>query len=109
MASKQRVYRIHFRNQDQVFEIYAREVSHGAMPGFLEVGKPLFGERSTVVLDPGEERLKNEFAGVERFYVPVHAVIRVDEVSQRGTARVHAIGEGYKVTPLPIFGDKGRP
>jgi len=108
MASKQRLYRVQFNNQAQVYEIYAREVSHGAMPGFVEVGKLVFGERTTVVVDPGEERLKTEFENVERFYVPLHAVIRIDEVSRQGPARI--LGEGgSKVMPFPLYGFGGEP
>lgn len=105
MSAKQRLYRAQFQNQGQVYEIYAREVSHGSMPGFVEIGKLVFGEKSAIVLDPGEEKLKNEFAGVERFYVPIHSVIRIDEVSKQGPARIHAAGEGgSKVTPLASYG-----
>jgi hypothetical protein len=103
MTNKTRLYRIQFNSQGQVYELYAREVSHGAMLGFLEVGKIVFGERSTVVVDPAEEKLKTEFENVERFYVPVHAVIRVDEVSKQGTARIFAGEPGSKVTPFPNY------
>lgn len=93
MASpKNRLYRVTFNNQGQVYEVYAREASHGAMLGFVEIGKLVFGERSSVVLDPTEEKLKTEFENVERFYVPVHAVIRIDEVTRPGPARILAGG-----------------
>ncbi|HSW12492.1 MAG TPA: DUF1820 family protein [Solimonas sp.] len=107
MASKQRLYRVQFSNHGQVYELYAREVSHGAMPGFLEVGKLVFGERSSIVVDPGEEKLKNEFENVERFYVPVHAVIRVDEVNKQGTARVLGGETGAKIMAFPPNFDGG--
>lgn len=94
MSSKNRLYRCQFLNNGQAYEVYAREVSHGGMPGFVEIGKLVFGEKSSIVLDPGEEKLKNEFAGVERFYVPIHAVIRIDEVAKQGPARILPAGEG---------------
>ena len=105
MTTKQRLYRIQFTNQGQIYEIYARNVSHGGMVGFVEVEKLVFGEKSTVVVDPSEEKLKMEFANVERFYVPLHAVIRIDEVSKQGNARIHAVGGegGSKVTPFPLY------
>jgi hypothetical protein len=108
MAAKSRLFRVSFRNQDQVYEIYAREVSHGAMLGFVEIGRLSFGEKSALVLDPAEEKLKTEFADVERFYVPVHAVIRIDEVRRAGPARIHAAGEGGRVVPLYQFGQGPR-
>ncbi len=107
--TKQRLYRISFHNQGQVFEVYARQVSHGGMPGFVEVEKLVFGEKTTIVVDPSEEKLKTEFENVERFYVPLHSVIRIDEVSKPGPARIVAGGEGSKVTPFPSYnlgGDK---
>ena len=102
--TKTRLYRISFHNHGQVYEVYAREVSHGSMPGFVEVEKLVFGERSTVVVDPSEERLKTEFENVERFYVPLHAVIRIDEVSKQGAARIVGGSEGgSKVMPFPMY------
>lgn len=100
MPAKTRTYRITFHNQGKVYEIYARNVSHGGMPGFVEVEKLLFGENSTIVMDTSEEKLKAEFEGVERFYVPLHAVVRIDEVSKQGTARISA-GDN-KVLPFPM-------
>src|SRR5690348_15996562 len=46
------ILRIMFVNQGKVYEVYARRVSHGELFGFIEVEELLFGERSSVVLDP---------------------------------------------------------
>ncbi len=108
---KSRLYRVTFLNQGQVYELYAREVSHGGMLGFVEIGKLVFGEKTTLVVDTSEEKLKEEFAEVERFYVPVHAVVRIDEVRKRGPARiVGGTDNGSKVTPFPLynFGGDGK-
>jgi hypothetical protein len=103
--SKQRLYRVSFTNQGQVYEIYARHVSHGSLLGFVEVEGLVFGEKSTLVVDPAEEKLKTEFDQVARTYVPVHAVIRIDEVSKPGAAKITPLPEGAsgKVTPFPTF------
>ena len=62
----------------------------------------LFGEKTTVVVDPSEERLQNEFAGVARTYIPMHAVIRIDEVEKRGVSKIHAVEDKEgKVHRLP--------
>ncbi len=105
MSTANRLYRISFRNHDQIFEVYAREVSHGAMLGFVEIGKLVFGEKSSVVVDPTEEKLKAQFEGVERFFVPAHSVIRIDEVvaSHHGPSRITAAGESGKVMPFPLY------
>ena len=102
--SKQRLYRVTFTNQGQVYEIYARAVSHGGLLGFVEVEQLVFGEKSTVVVDPGEEKLKTEFAHVTRSYIPVHAVIRIDEVSKPGAAKISPLADGTSnVMPFPTF------
>ena len=99
---KQRVFRVAFRNEGDVFEVYCKKVSQSSIFGFVELEGILFGERSTVVVDPSEERLKTEFGGVGRTHVPLHAVIRIDEVAKRGTGTIRAVSEkSAKVTALP--------
>lgn len=106
--SGQHLYRVSFLYQGQVYEIYARAVSHGSLLGFVEVEKLVFGERSSVVVDPSEEKLESEFANVERTYIPVHAILRIDQVNKAGAARVVAAGgETAKVMPFPVFGSGG--
>lgn len=102
----QPLYRISFLNQGKVYEIYARSISHGGLLGFVEAEKLVFGERTQIVVDPSEERLQSEFEGVQRTYIPVHAVIRIDQVDRRGPARIRDAGDTGqtgKVTPFPIF------
>ena len=95
------IFRIVFVNQGKVYEIYARKVSHGGLLGFVEVEELVFGERSSVVLDPAEERIKSEFAGVKRSYLPLHSVIRVDEVRKQGVSKISAL-EGGNVAQFPV-------
>ncbi|HSN87816.1 MAG TPA: DUF1820 family protein [Thermoanaerobaculia bacterium] len=104
----QRVYRVVFYNQGNVYEIYAKQVSQGAMFGFIEVEGLLFNERSKIVIDPNEDRLRSEFEGVQRFFVPMHSVVRIDEVEREGTARITST-EGGKVAsfPVPIYTPRG--
>lgn len=100
MAAKKRIYRIVFQNQGRVFEIYARSIASSGIFGFLEVEGLQFGEKSAVVVDPSEDALRREFEGVERTYIPLHAIIRVDEVEKRGASRIHPVAPGDKVTPI---------
>ena len=108
----QPVFRICFMNQGQVYEVFAKHVAHGSMLGFVEIEHLLFGERTQVVVDPSEERLKTEFAGVSRFFVPLHAVIRIDEVEKQGPARItRPEREGGTVAPFPtpLYTPGGKP
>ncbi len=98
------IYKIIFVSQGQVYEIYARDVGHGSLFGFIEVEKLVFGERSTVVVDPSEEKIKTEFAGVTRTYLPMHSIIRIDEVEKQGASKISKL-EGGNVAqfPVPIY------
>lgn len=106
------IFKILFLNQGKVYEIYARKVSHGELFGFIEVEELVFGERSSVVVDPGEERVKSEFAGVKRSFLPLHAVLRIDEVRKQGVSKISTY-EGSNVAqfPMPMYppapGDAG--
>ncbi len=96
------IYRVVFFNQGKIYEVYARSVGQGDLYGFVDVGGLIFGARSAVVVDPAEERLRSEFEGVRRFHVPMHAVVRIDEVEKEGTAKItEAGGAGGNVMPFP--------
>jgi hypothetical protein len=101
MPPEKRLYKVVFLNQGQVYEVYAKRVSQGNLLGFVEIEGLVFGSRNTVVVDPSEERLQQEFEGVRRFYVPMHAVVRIDEVDKRGPSRISEAGKGT-VTPFPV-------
>ena len=64
----------------------------------------VFGERSSVVVDPSEEKIKAEFNEVKRTYLPLHSVLRIDEVKKQGVSKVVAL-EGSNVAqfPMPIY------
>jgi len=95
------IFRIMFVNQGKIYEVYARKVNHGELFGFIEVEELLFGERSTVVVDPTEEKIKAEFNEVKRTYLPLHAVLRIDEVKKHGQAKIVAL-EGSNISQFPV-------
>lgn len=95
------IFKVLFVNQGKVYEIYARKVSHGGLFGFIDVEELVFGERSTVVVDPSEERIKSEFAGVKRTYLPLHSVLRIDEVKKQGVSKITTF-EGANVSQFPL-------
>ncbi|HEX7082083.1 MAG TPA: DUF1820 family protein [Gammaproteobacteria bacterium] len=101
MSSSKPIYKVIFVNQGKIYEIYARQVSHGGLFGFIEVEKLVFGTRSTVVVDPSEERIRSEFEGVKRTYLPLHSVLRIDEVDKQGTSKITNV-EGGNVAQFPL-------
>lgn len=95
------IYKVIFLNQNQVFELYARAIYQSEMYGFIEVEEFVFGEKSQLVVDPSEEKLKNEFASVKRSYIPLHSIVRIDEVEKEGVGKVHEV-KGDKIAHFPF-------
>lgn len=93
--SEKHIYKIVFVNQDQVYEVYAKNVYQGEMYGFVVIEGFIFGEKSSIVIDPTEEKLRVEFEDVERSYIPMHKVIRIDSVVKRGTAKIIALSRDH--------------
>ncbi len=97
--SQEHVYRVIFFNQGKIYELYARQVVQSQMYGFVEVEELLFGERSELLVDPSEEKLKDEFSSVKRTFLPMHSVVRIDEVEKVGVGKGRDGGD--TVTPFP--------
>ena len=97
------IYRVLFQSQGNLYELYARKVGQGALFAFVEVEDIIFGSRGTLLVDPSEEKLKSEFAGVRRTYIPLPAVVRIDEVEKGGVNKIVALAAPpANVTPFPI-------
>ncbi len=88
--SEKQIYKVTFFNQEQVYEIYAKHVYQGDLYGFVIVEDIVFGERSAIVVDPSEDKLRSEFEGVNRSFIPMHEIIRIDQVNKRGAAKIRS-------------------
>jgi len=99
--SNEPIYKVIFFNQGQIYEIYARQIYQSDLYGFIEIEELVFGERSPLVVDPSEEKLKAEFEGVDRCYIPMHAVVRIDEVTKEGVGKITE-AKGGNVSPFPV-------
>jgi len=102
------IYKVIFVNQGQVFEVFARQIYQSDLYGFIELEELVFGERSQMLVDPSEERLKAEFDGVNRSYIPMHAIVRIDEVAKEGVGKITEAKGGNTVSlfPSPAFTPK---
>mgnify|MGYP002148277560 FL=1 len=88
VMSEKDIYKVIFVNRDQIYELYAKSVYQGDMYGFVIVEGFIFGEKSAIVLDPSEEKLMLEFDGVKRSFIPMHEIIRIDQVERRGVSKI---------------------
>lgn len=104
MAKKDKdsLFRIAFLNNGKVYELYCGDVCTSDLLGFVEVTGLIFGEKGSLVVDPTEERMRDEFDGVEILHLPMHSVLRVEQVRKKGQAVIRDRESGEKVTPFPI-------
>ncbi len=106
MSKKNNIYKIQFHSQGKLYELYAREVTQSNMYAFIEVASIIFGEKTQVVVDPSEERLKQEFSAVKRTYIPLHSIVRIDEVEKEGINKIldsagNKNGSNIAAFPMP--------
>jgi hypothetical protein len=89
MAEKNILYRVLFIQNTKIYEVYAKYIIEESLAGFIELEELVFSNPSSILVDPAEERLKNEFADVASVHVPLHVILRIDEVKKVGTAKVY--------------------
>ncbi|MCW5588830.1 MAG: DUF1820 family protein [Legionellales bacterium] len=88
MSNRKKIYRVSFVSHNKIYEVYVRSIASSDLFGFIELSEFVFGENTQVVVDPSEERLKLEFADVTVSFVPMHAILRIDEVEREGLAKI---------------------
>ena len=84
---KNNVYKIIFIQLGEIYEVFANQIYQSDMYGFIEVEDYIFNKDKQLVVDPTSEKLKNEFSQVQRSYIPMNAIIRIDEVNETGEAK----------------------
>lgn len=101
MADK-RLYKIVFFNQGKVYELYSKSVTSSGLWGFVEVSDLVFESGEGLVVDPTEEKMRQEFAHARVLHLPIQSVLRVEEVEKRGQCLIRDRETGEKVTPFPV-------
>lgn len=101
MAGKA-LYKIIFLNNGKVYELYGESVTTSGLWGFVEVSNLVFETGEGIVVDPTEEKMRQEFSGAKVLHLPMQCVLRVEEVEKRGKCLIRDRESGEKVTPFPI-------
>ena len=99
MGNSSEIYKITFLNKGKVYEVFAKQVYQSDLYGFVEVEDYMFDAKTQMVVDPSEEKLKAEFNGVKRSFIPIQAIIRIDEVEKSGVSK---ISNGDNISPFPV-------
>jgi len=109
MTEELTLYRVQFINDGERYELYVKALSQGALFGFVEISDFVWDTHTSVVVDPSHERLKAEFAEVNKTYIPMHNILRIDSVTKKGLAKITKLeNKSDKVTrfPTPIYTPK---
>jgi hypothetical protein len=101
MADK-KLYKIIFLNNGKVYELFSEGVTSSGLWGFIEVSDLVFDTAEGLVVDPTEEKMREEFNDARVLHLPIQSVLRVEEVEQRGQCLIRDRESGEKVTPFPI-------
>ena len=101
--SKQQLYRVEFIQGNERYELYAKELITSGLFGFIEIADFVWDSHTTVVVDPSHEKLKDEFGNVDRTYIPMHSVLRIDAVTKKGLAKITEFDAKVTHLPSPIY------
>ena len=97
------LYKVTFLNAGRVYELYAKRVAASSLWGFTEVAELVFDTRDGVVVDPTEERLRDEFGDTRVLHLPMQSIVRVEEVEKKGQSAIRDATTGEAVvTPFPL-------
>ena len=98
-----KLYKVTFLNHGRIYELYARRVTGSSLWGFTEVAELVFDVNDGVVIDPTEERLRDEFGGTRVLHLPMQSIVRIEEVEKKGQSAIRDAATGETVvTPFPM-------
>lgn len=98
------LYKVTFLNAGKVYELYARQVASGALWGFTEISELVFDVHDGLVVDPTEERLRDEFGSTRVLHLPMQSVVRIEEVERKGQSAIRDATTGERVVTFPVPG-----
>jgi len=106
MSESSPLYRVQFISSGERYELYVKELMTSNVFGFIEIADFVWDTHTELVLDPSHEKLKDEFADVKRTYVPMHNVLRIDQVKKQGSAKITQLSDKVRVLNSPIYTPK---
>ncbi|WP_394003030.1 DUF1820 family protein [Luteimonas sp. WGS1318] len=97
------LHKVTFLSHGKVYELYAQRVESGRLWGFVEVSELVFDVHDGLVVDPTEERLRDEFRNTRTLHLPMQSVLRIEDVEKKGQSAIRDAESGEKVvTPFPL-------
>src|ERR1700709_697109 len=109
---RKKLYKVTFLSLGRTLELYARHVDSSALWGFTQIGEIDFEHKEGAVVDPTEEKLRDEFKNTKLLHLPMHCIVRIEEVEKRGPLSIRDAQSGEKIVsdtirPFPIPPPRG--
>jgi hypothetical protein len=103
-SMRKKLYKVTFLSQGKALELYAHHVGSSGLWGFTEVGEIVFDRNAEgLVIDPTEEKLREEFANTRVLHLPIQCIVRVEEVEKRVPLAIRDAASGERVVmPFPV-------
>lgn len=97
------LYKITFLNHGKIYALYAHRVGGSHLWGFTEIAEMAFDLHDGLVIDPTEERLRDEFGDTKSLHLPMQSIVRIEEVEKKGKSSIRDAASGENVvTPFPM-------
>ena len=102
MSCDESVFRVVYQVQGQKKILYARYISEESLMGFIEAEALLTAaDKKDLPESLDIENLNAEFESVARTYLPMHAIIRIDELIKENEAMKSTENTSCNVSHFP--------
>ncbi|MCX8084801.1 MAG: DUF1820 family protein [Calditerrivibrio sp.] len=74
-------YKIQFYDaKKEIFTLKAKSVSPTSFLGLIEISEIIYKEESNILITPDDDKTKLEFKNVNKTYIPINLILRIDEI-----------------------------
>ena len=79
---KKKLYKVIFMDEEKkVQTLHASVLNPSSFLGLVEISDIVFIDESELIISPDDGKLKSKFKNVERSYIPLNSIIRIDEIT----------------------------
>ncbi|MGE4317947.1 MAG: DUF1820 family protein [Deferribacterales bacterium] len=79
-----KLYKIIFIDEDKKTQtLHASYVNPSSFLGLIEISDIVFIDKSEIIISPDDGKLKENFKNVERSFIPLNYIVRIDEITMK--------------------------
>jgi hypothetical protein len=98
---RKKLFKVIFMDEEKKIQtIHASKLNPSSFLGLVEISDIVFIDRSEIIISPDDGNLRTRFKNVERSYIPLNSIIRIDEVViEKETPVIRLCGEHTDENP----------